>query len=651
MSNVTRKQFADAVWNDILTEELVGGNCADLGITIGPKELLKRIMQNPNIANNQTFKDPATGMFSEEAFKTAINNLRDNRNQDEQSAEFWAQWLRFQDEIKTLSLYQKYYKAVELGVYAPKALARQEMLRNTEVVSARYLYLPFDEIQDSTLAPTESELKKYYKANRADFKTEPYRNLAFATFTIAPSTADVEEIKSDLTALLTARVDYNPDTKTYDTLPGFAATREDSAFVVQNSDLPYVGEWYRKGDLPAGPDSVLFNLGIGQTYGPYVSDNQAEIAKVLGKQSLPDSARASHILIAFNGSQAQPKTPRDMARAKALADSLEGVVRSNPASFAALVQQYSDDAGSAVKEGDLDWFGPTQMVKPFADFCFENSNGSLGVVMSQFGYHVIQITGQKGSSPSVKVARVVRTIAPTETTLNDLYSRASKLAASAVDAEAFGTLANEAGVQPRPAANVKAFDENIPGLGNNREVVRWAFDESRKVGDKQVFSTNGSYAVVLLTDIVDEEYQPLEAVRSELEAKVLNEKKADRLEEQVKAALEGASSLDDLAKALNRTAQSVALTMSQTALVGIGNEPKVIGAMHGIAVGQLSAPIRGNRGVFVVTAESRQPAGDSGDYAQWKSKLEQSVVPNVSNDVFTTLEKGAKIKDNRARFF
>jgi parvulin-like peptidyl-prolyl isomerase len=340
-----------------------------------------------------------------------------------------------------------------------------------------------------------------------------------------------------------------------------------------------------------------------------------------------------------------------MARAKALADSLEGVVRSNPESFAALVQQFSDDAGSAVKDGDLDWFGPTQMVKPFADFCFEKSNGSLGVVMSQFGYHVIKVTGQKGSSSAVKVARVVRSIAPTETTLNDLYSRASKLASSAVDAESFGNLANEAGVQPRPAANVQAFDENIPGLGNNREVVRWAFAEERKVGDKQVFSTNGSYAVVMLTDMVDDEYQPLEAVRDEVSAKVLNEKKADLLEAQIKTAMEGAATIDDLAKALNRSAQSVAVTMSQTALVGIGNEPKVIGTMQGIGVAQLSAPIRGNRGVFVVTAESRQPAGDTGDYAQWKSKLEQSVVPNVSNDVFSSLEKDAKIKDNRARFF
>ena len=475
--------------------------------------------------------------------------------------------------------------------------------------------------------------------------------MAFATFVIAPSNDDIQDVKEELAGLLEKRIEYNPETGSNDTLPGFRATTNDSSFVMQNSDIPYVGEWYRKGDLPAEADSTLFAMGVGGVFGPYVSDNQAEIAKVLDKRSLPDSARASHILISFSGSQAQPKIPRNMERAKFLADSLEGVLKANPGAFNELVATYSDDIGSAAKDGDLDWFGPTQMVKPFADFCFESKDGAMGVVLSQFGYHIIKVTGQKGSGTSVKVARVVRAISPSEATLDNIYNRASSLASQATDAESFANLAVEMGVVARPAANVGSFDENIPGLGNEREVVRWAFEDKRSIGDKHVFSLRGQYAVVLLTDLVDDGYQSLEQVEDVVREKVLNAKKAERYLKQIKESAAGKTNLDEVAAALGRQSQSVAVTMTQSAIVGVGNEPKVIGAMNGVAVGGLYGPIEGNRGVFMVSAESRQPAGDPGDYAQYKNKLEQAVIPNVSNLSFESLKESAKIKDNRARFF
>ena len=61
--NATDKQFADQVWNRLLREKLYAGITEGNGITISEKELYERIINNPNIRDNESFKDPNTGQF------------------------------------------------------------------------------------------------------------------------------------------------------------------------------------------------------------------------------------------------------------------------------------------------------------------------------------------------------------------------------------------------------------------------------------------------------------------------------------------------------------------------------------------------------------------------------------------------------------
>src|SRR5574340_1788091 len=102
----------------------------------------------------------------------------------------------------------------------------------------------------------------------------------------------------------------------------------------------------------------------------------------------PEERQASHILVAV--AAAAPQAEQDAAKAKA--EQLLQQARKNPAGFADLARQNSQDPGSAANGGSLGFFGRGMMVKPFEDAAFTLKQGEIsGVVKSDFGYHIIKL--------------------------------------------------------------------------------------------------------------------------------------------------------------------------------------------------------------------------------------------------------------------
>lgn len=90
-----------------------------------------------------------------------------------------------------------------------------------------------------------------------------------------------------------------------------------------------------------------------------------------------EQRRASHILV----------------KTKDEAEKILAELKKNPGAFAELAKKQSQDPGSAEKGGDLGWFGHGMMVKPFEDAVFGMKQGELRIVQSEFGFHVIKLTG------------------------------------------------------------------------------------------------------------------------------------------------------------------------------------------------------------------------------------------------------------------
>ncbi len=114
-----------------------------------------------------------------------------------------------------------------------------------------------------------------------------------------------------------------------------------------------------------------------------------------GRYSVEEQRRASHILISVK----KDASSTDKGVAKAKVENLLGQLRKTPGDFAKLAKEYSQDTGSAARGGDLDYFGKNMMVKPFEEAAYKLKQGEISnVVESDFGYHIIELTGIKPSS-------------------------------------------------------------------------------------------------------------------------------------------------------------------------------------------------------------------------------------------------------------
>ena len=114
----------------------------------------------------------------------------------------------------------------------------------------------------------------------------------------------------------------------------------------------------------------------------------------LQRLSSKEERRASHILI--TAAKDSPEAEKKIARAKA--EELLKLVKAKPASFADVARKNSQDPGSAVKGGDLDFFGRGAMVKAFEDAAFSMKKSDISdLVESEFGYHIIQLTDIKAA--------------------------------------------------------------------------------------------------------------------------------------------------------------------------------------------------------------------------------------------------------------
>jgi peptidyl-prolyl cis-trans isomerase D len=155
-----------------------------------------------------------------------------------------------------------------------------------------------------------------------------------------------------------------------------------------------------------------------------------------------ETRRASHILI-----RAAKDAPEAEAKAaKAKAEELLAQVKKTPADFAKLAKQNSQDPGSAEKGGDLDWFGRGAMVKTFEDTAFAMKEGQISdVVRSDFGYHIIRVTGVRAER--VKAFDEVKAEIAAE------LKRDAGMKKYAEAAEAFGNMVYEQADSLKPAAD------------------------------------------------------------------------------------------------------------------------------------------------------------------------------------------------------
>ena len=633
-ANTTSIQLANFVWNNIVTEELLSAELSAAGMSVSEQEIYFDIITNPNIRQNFA---GANGQFDENMFKSYIAQVRDNRDASEQSVEMWTQWLSFERAVANQAQNFKYTNAIEKAIFMPAGLAETEINRGDAQHPAQYVYVPYIDVNEDEINVSDEDAKRYFNAHKEDFSQEEGRNIEFINFPLAPSESDREGVRAELASLSFEWLNVE----------------DDSVFVNQHSDVRFQSEYYTTTELVGtGLDTLVDGQSVGFQKGPIDLGGAFAVVKLVDRKTVPDSVKARHILIPFAGAtRADASVTRNPQEAKVLADSLFAYLEGNPSAFESVSEAFSSDVVAKEKGGDLGYFSRGSMAKPFENFCFFRKNGSMGVVPTQFGWHVIQVTDQKGANDVYKIGQIIREILPSDETIQTLYNQASGYAAEAQTAEDYRALATEKGFFLRPARNLGRFEEVVSGLGTARRVVRWAWDDDREEGNIGLLENDGNgYVVVVLTDKLEEGTSPFEMVQAQcLEAAKKDAKQALVLE-RLENASEGAATIEAVATAAGKEVRTLSFRISQFNISGVGNEAKVVGTICGLEPGTLSPVILGENGAFVAITSPANPAPQI-DYTNMAQNTQRSIRNLVGTQAYKALQDKAKIEDMRYMMF
>ncbi len=611
----------DNVWQSEVASVLLNKEYTRLGLSISGDELFDLLQgKNPSPLIVQYFGNPETGQIDRAAI---INSLKAQSREPRLKE----QWDLLQAEVEKQALQQKYVNLVRNSVYVTSLEANDDYVNRNKLANFSYVFLDYNSLSENEVKVTDADYKAYYDANKKRY-TNPVesRDIEFVSFSIQPTKADSLAVNQQMEQLAA----------------DFRNTPNDSLFAANNSEVKIPFAYLPKGRLDASVDSAVFSLPVGSFYGPKLTGNSYKLVKVVDSRFSPDSVKASHILI-------DPMKVGGEANAFKLADSLKRVAQAE-GTFPALAKIFSVD-GSKDAGGDLGTFGRGAMVPEFENACFDGRPGDYKVVKSQFGVHVIHIVKQIGSSKVVKLAYIERNLAASAKTRDVAYKAATSFLNEA-KSETFASLAQKKGYAVQSASRVAASQGYAAGLDNPRQLIRAAYEAKKGAVLNEVYNMDDSYVVARLAAIHPKGELPLEAVKAQLTLPVLNAVKAKVLKERLAKALEGSSSLAQVAqKAKSEVVPVQNIVFANPIIPGLAQENKVVGAVFGSPLAKLSKVIEGERGVFVFSVEGFVTPAPIDNTYKHKENILSGVAQRALGGAFQALQDKADIKDYRVKFY
>lgn len=623
-----RHQIREQVWNKFIQDKLLGEEYEKLGIGFSPEELHDLTLTNdadPQIKAIPAFQNPQTGEFDPNRVAAFWQSLKNAPADDQQAAQQREQWLQLEEYLQNSSKGRKFYSLVSQALYVPSWLAGEREAEQNTFATISYVSQPYTAVPDSSVKLSDTELQKYIDNHQELYKREPSRSIQYVSFDAIPTAGDTADILKRMDGMIAEM-----DTISKDELSGFIA---------RNSETKFYDGYIPANMIQSDQEDSLLALPDGGTLGPYFDNNNMVYAKMIGKKTIPDTVEMKQLLIA---TQAVPDS-----EAKKRIDSLESVVRAG-GDFDALVEQFSD--GSKQEGGKLVLTpGNPNIPEDMNNFAFDHKTGDVGVVKSEYGYHLLKITDQKDFGPAYKIAYLTLRMDPSQETDNAMFSGASRFAGTNNTRDKFEKAANgQDGVKRRDANDIKPTDYSIPNIGPCRDLVQWAY--KAKVGEVSgVISLGDKYVIAVLTGIQEKGTATLASVRPQVEAIVRRQKKAALLADKMKG-----SSLEEVAKNTGDSiAQAQHIGFLTPFIPDAGFEPKVVGAAFDPALkeGKLSKPVYGNNGVYVLKVDSLETETPEAGNDQLVKQEEMMLRQQVSSQIIDILKKEADIEDHRLKFF
>lgn len=619
------EEIRDYVWQRAVRENTILKNAKDQGVTVTDAEVA-HLLQTGYVTSTirQLFADPQTGIYDPMRATTFMQ-----QTQGDKSGQFI--WQTLEDELRESRQIEKYFGMVNAGLYVTTAEVEREFAQRTQLSDIKYVAIPYSDIKDEEVTVSDDKIKATYNENIKRYTNrEETRDISYVVFDIIPSQQD----SADALKVINS-VKEGLETATAAEVP---------SYISSTSKIPYSQYYFSKGEITDPTvDEMMFSQEPGYVYGPYVDGEYYNLARLIDRKMLSDSVEVSHLLLLV-------ENPADSLKVKAKADSLLDVYNSG-ISFGALAAQFSEDQGSAADSGKLGWVTQnTPFIPEFLNACLNTEKGRTTMVKTAYGYHLIKVTDKTAPKLKASVGFLSIDIVPGKQTTQEAYSRASEFAGRNRTRQQFENTVAEQKLPARIAPGLTSNTAQIPGVSNSREIVRDAFNEEKSKEVSGVYEMDSRFIVAVLTAVHPKGTQSLASVQTEVTRIATNNAKGDFILNKIGTS----NSLEDVANKMGKDvkdATSVHLDMIQ--IPGIGFEPKVIATAAGLQQGQVSAPIKGENGVYILQntsytpAQAIQPINVTTD----RRMMEQELKSRATYQLYQSITDQANIDDRRVKFF
>ena len=636
--NFSTMQAVNSVWDQMIRLTIFKQEFDRLGIDAGKEQIEMILSKDERIVQDPRFQNES-GFFDFGIFTNFVNSLRLENPQAYQN------WRSQEESIVAQAKENIYYDLIKSSSGFTELEGENAYHLENDRVNINFISIPFSEVPDSLFKISDSDIRKYVNQNKEKFELEASRKVNYVVFPDLATDEDKSRIRTDLEKLKELRVEYNDVSKLTDTIQGLKIAQNITEFVEQYSEVPFDSIYLSKGALANDYADILFELKKDDVFGPYQDGEQFKISRFIDRKN-GGSIRASHILVSFQGaSRANPQIARSKEEAEKIANKYYREARRNPDDFAELATKYSDGPSSSMG-GDLGFFQEGTMTEKFFDFCNKSRIGRIGIVETEFGFHIIKVTNKEDV---VLIADVVKQIVPSEETSNAVFQKTTQFEMESINLKDFPATSQKYGYEIKEVDQVNILDENLPSMQRQRNVVQWLFSDETKIKDIKRFSlTTGGYVVAQLVDVIPEGSININAIKEEVIQEIIKKSKADYLLETYKSY----SSLDSLSVALGKEIETAtAVTQKNNVLPGVGSEPYVIGAAFAMKLNQPSALIKGNNGVYMIEVSSREISKNLESYQAYANILKTEENNRISSVIYNALKSTATIEDNRPVYY
>lgn len=586
-------QIRNQVWQMMLMDWTLRAEAERIGMDVTADELSELcIGQHPHqlIAQRRAFYDE-NGQFNRDNLLRFLNSIEqedDAQNANLQQAKTY--WMYWENAVRLTHMQEKFSGLMQNLVTANKLDAKYAFEARQNSVSADFVVQPFHTIADSLVTVSNNDLKKLYESRKPLYKQTPNRSIEYITYPVVPSEQD--------------------SLQTYDLMIKLRdefTTTEDIALVVNtNSDLMYDGRNYSEESIP----EMFREFAFGK------------------------NAKAGDVTeLIYTPEDQTFRMARLMECGYNVPDSVE-------------LKIIAPEEGQEDRE--LGWFSEDVLRtqnRQVAEKAFAGKRGDRFTVAMGLGEQTFEILDIAKATPKAKVAILERKVTPSSKTYSMIYNNAKQFIVNNGTEDKFRAAAQEAHMTIYPAYNLSENSDKVGQLKNSRPIVRWAF-EAKEGQVSDVYECGDQFVVALLTDVKDGDFRPMSDVQGELTQMVRNEKKAALISKE----LAKATTIEEAAKAANTGVQHADNITLSSNRFGNMTEPAVVGAALALNANELSAPIKGNQGVYVVRPGQKTRLEGEFNAEQEISQLNMYTSYSLMYQVMNLLEENAEVTDNRARF-